>query len=227
MSRRALRRPSHFARLTLPLVSVSAVLLAAAPLAAQEEPELTWPDGWTHRFDREGSALDELYFVGMPPGFHVTTGPAVILYHPDSTAVGDFRLESEIFLFDPGQRREGYGVFFGGRDLEGDEIAYTYFLLRRTGEFLVKRRMGAETETVIPWTAHPAILPWEDRDVDAATAQNILAVEARGAELRFLVNGHEVASIPRDEVDVDGVVGLRVNHALDLHVSRLEVTPGS
>lgn len=211
---------------TLLAVLPPTLLLTTARLAAQE-PELTWPDGWTHRFDREGSAPDELYFVGMPPGFHVTTGPAAILYHPDSTAAGDFRLESETFLFDPGERREAYGVFFGGRNLDGDEVAYTYFLLRRTGEFLVKRRMGGETETVVPWTAHPAILAWEDRAEDAATARNVLAVEARGAELRFLVNDQEVASIPRDEVDVDGIVGFRVNHGLNVHITSLQVTPGS
>ncbi|MBP1778939.1 MAG: hypothetical protein H6Q86_4950, partial [candidate division NC10 bacterium] len=32
------------------------------------------------------------------------------------------------------------------------------------------------------------------------------------------------ASRPRADVAVDGVVGLRVNHNLNLHVSKLEVT---
>jgi len=39
------------------------------------------------------------------------------------------------------------------------------------------------------------------------------------------VNGQEVATLPRADLAVDGVVGIRVNHALNLHVSRLEVTP--
>lgn len=208
------------------LVILPALLLAASPVSAQGDG-LSWPEGWTHRFDREGSELAELHFVAMPPGWHVTTGPAAILYHPDSVARGEFRVESESFLFDPGERREAYGIFFGGRDLEGEGIAYTYFLLRRTGEFLVKRRVGAETETVVPWTAHPAILAWEDREEGGATARNVLAVETGPETVRFLVNDQEVATVPRDAVDVEGVVGLRVNHALNLHVTGLTVTPGS
>ena len=43
----------------------------------------------------------------------------------------------------------------------------------------------------------------------------------------YLVNGEEVASLPRADLDVEGVVGIRVNHALNLHVSKLEVTPGT
>ena len=55
--------------------------------------------------------------------------------------------------------------------------------------------------------------------------KNVIAVEARGDRVRFFVNGSEVASVPRSELAVDGQVGLRVNHRLNLHVSRLEVTP--
>jgi hypothetical protein len=40
----------------------------------------------------------------------------------------------------------------------------------------------------------------------------------------FMINGTKVASRPRADLAVDGVVGLRVNHNLNLHVSKLEVT---
>ncbi|NNM33427.1 MAG: hypothetical protein HKO53_10190 [Gemmatimonadetes bacterium] len=75
-----------------------------------------------------------------------------------------------------------------------------------------------------PWTAHEAIVGYADRG-DAATAKNILAIEADGDTVRFFVNDAEVASLSRSEVPVDGIYGFRVNHALNVHVSRLEVTP--
>ena len=31
----------------------------------------------------------------MPPGWHTTTGPAAIIYNPENTAKGQYRLESE------------------------------------------------------------------------------------------------------------------------------------
>ena len=53
----------------------------------------------------------------------------------------------------------------------------------------------------------------------------MLAVEAGAETVRFLVNDNEVARMPRSELDLDGLYGFRVNHALNLHISRLEMTP--
>lgn len=208
---------------TLPSVAaLGLAVLLAAPLASQD---LKRPEGWKVRFDRAGSTEAELeMFVSMPPGWHITTGPAAIFWDPALTASGRFRAELEVYLFDPQGRREAFGIFFGGKDLEGPGQEYAYFLLRDGGEFLVKRRQGADTPTLVDWTANPAIASWADRG-DAATAKNVLTVEADSEIVRFLVNGREVAALPRAQLPVDGTVGIRVNHALNLHVSRLEVTP--
>lgn len=185
------------------------------------------PEGWVVRLDRPDRAgPDDVYFVDMAPGWHITTGPAVVLYHPDSTATGSYRLESEMFLFDPGERREAFGVFFGGRDLESEEQAYAYFLLRRDGRFLIKARHGEETSVIHDWTAHPAIVGWENRPADAATAHNTMAVEVGDEDVTFIVNGVEVARLaPSQLPSTDGVFGLRVNHALNLHVTRVAASP--
>lgn len=199
-------------------------LLTATPTLSAAQ-ELVRPDGWLTRFDMEGASEAELeMFVSMPPGWHVTTGPAGIFWHPSHTVSGDFRLEMEVYLFDPEGRREAFGLFFGGRGLDGPEQSYTYFLLRDGGQFIVKRREGADAPTVRPWTSHPAILAYADRG-DAATAENLLAVEARGDTVRFFVNGVEVTSVPRSEAPTDGSFGFRVNHRLNLHISRLEAVP--
>jgi hypothetical protein len=43
--------------------------------------------------------------------------------------------------------------------------------------------------------------------------------------VHFFVNGTEVTSVPRSELVVDGVFGFRVNHGLNLYISRLDATP--
>lgn len=202
----------------------SALLLAGlAALPASVRAQDTPPEGWLMRGDRAGADMSQVFFVDMPPGWHITTGPSGIFYHPEMRASGDYRVEMEVYLFDPEGRRESFGFFVGGRQLEGPGQGYLYFLIRDGGEFLVKVRDGEETRTVQNWTPHPAILAYADRDEGGATILNTLALESSGGELRFEVNGEEVASMDAGTLPRDGIVGLRVNHRLNLHVSRLEI----
>ncbi len=193
-----------------------ALPLLAAPLVAQDFER---PTDWKVRFDRPAPDT-AVYFVSMPPGWHITTGPAGILYNPKNIAQGEFRVEAEVFLF-PGERREGFGVFLGGNDLDGANQSYLYFLLRKDGSYLIKSRAGNDTHVIVPWTVHDAIVK---HDGGEGTAKNVLAVECTADQVRFFVNGQQVNSLSRPEVDVDGIFGLRVNHQLDIHVASLEVT---
>jgi hypothetical protein len=43
------------------------------------------------------------------------------------------------------------------------------------------------------------------------------------SKVRFLVNGQEVHAVDAKDMAVDGAVGLRVNHNLDLHVEGFDV----
>lgn len=205
--------------------SLIAMLVLAPPLLAQEA-ELERPSDWTVRTDRPDQNPEDVYFVEMPPGWHITTGPAAILYHPETTAAGSFRVETETFLFDPKGRREAFGLFVGGTELEEAGQSYVYFMIRDGGQFLIKRRSGAETSTIADWRGNAAILSYADREEDATSVKNVLAVDVGPLAIRFLVNGTEVAQLPKDELGVNGVVGLRVNHGLNLHVTRLDVTAG-
>lgn len=183
------------------------------------------PPGWNVRFDQAGASEGQLeMFVAMPPGWHVTSGPAAIYWDPEWEATGHFRVDMEVYLFDPGQRREAFGIFIGGRELEGDDQSYTYFLIREGGEFIVKRREGPDAPTLQPWTRHQAVRGYADRGDDVSVL-NVLTVEATDRVLRFLINGEEVWSGDRRMLPVDGTYGFRVNHGLNLHVSRLEMRP--
>ena len=55
--------------------------------------------------------------------------------------------------------------------------------------------------------------------------RNDLAVDVAADSVRFLVNNRQVHAAQRSAIPTDGQVGLRINHALNLHVSRLEITP--
>ena len=208
------------------------------PLFAQDAPDPNTPDGenlktpptWQVRLDRpkdgvvigDDQETADIWFVNMTPGWHITTGPAAIFYHPASSAEGTYRFETKIHLFDPKGRNEAYGLFLGGQNLDGDDIAYDYFLLRNNGQFLIKRRTGSETSVIQNWTAHDAIVTYGADSGDAVP--NTLAVEVGAEDVAFFVNGAEVARLPLSEVHTDGLVGLRINHALNVHVAEFAVT---
>ena len=207
-------------------LALALTLLVPSAAAHAQEEEAATPEGWHVRTDRPDQDPAAVNFMDMPPGWHVTTGPAAILWNPERTASGAFEVEMEVYLFDPRGRREAFGFFVGGEDLDGPDQRYLYFLLREGDEYLVKRRTGDATEVVVDWSPAPSMNSYAERSEDDATAHNLLSMEAGEETVRFLVYGDEVASLPRAELQLDGVVGLRVNHGLNLHVSRLEVNGG-
>ena len=219
----------------LVLLSVLVSPLAAADTPARPDPQhpvgdnLQVPPDWNVRLDSPDPAVTvgadaetaDIFFVSMTPGWHITTGPRAIFHHPGSIAQGQYRAEAKIHLFDPGERREAIGLFIGGRDLEGAEPSYDYFVIRNSGEFLIKRRAGAETSELHPWTPHAAIVTHGPET--EGTATNVLGVSVEAETVRFLINAQEVARLPRSAVQTDGLVGFRVNHHLNLHISTLTV----
>jgi hypothetical protein len=209
------------------ILTLAAMAIAAPALAQQQPPSV--PAKWKVRADHGTPIVvadsqlgpntgDTVRLVTMPPGWHVTTGPAVITYDPAWQAQGSYRVEMESFLF-PGDRLEGFGLFVGGHDLDGAGRSYLYVLLRKDGAFLVKRREGGATETLIPWTKHAAVVPHTE-----GTAKNVLAVDVATDSVRIVVNDQQVAALDRATLVTDGQVGLRVNHALNVHVTRVDVT---
>ncbi len=213
----------------------SAILALPVSLLAQPDPShpehenLTTPSGWLVRTDRPFEDLvvgpdreeSHIYFVNMTPGWHITTGPAAILYHPDLVASGSYRLETKIHLFDPGERREAFGMFFGASNLENDDLAYDYFLLRNSGEFLIKSRTGASTSVIRDWTATEHMVTFESES--EGSVENVLVIEIGADMVTFFVNGNEVASHERSALRTDGIAGLRINHALNVHVESITV----
>lgn len=199
------------------LSTIPLALLVAAPLVAQARP-----GDWRVRYDRAAAADTAMKIDQMGPGWHIYTSGrgSGIAWRPSQTASGNFRAENEAFLFPSAGHMDGYGLLLGGRDLDSASQSYVYFLIRRDGQFLIKRRSGAQTVDMVPWTPSAAIVKQEGTE----NAKNILAAEATADSVTFFVNGQRVHAAPRATTPVDGIVGLRVNHGLSVHVTRVTVT---
>jgi len=187
------------------------------------------PAGWEVRLDNPGREATigsdpktaDIFFVNMVPGWHITTGPRAIFYPPKNKASGNYKASTKIHLFDPEGRNEAFGIFIGGENLQKENQTYTYFLLRNSGEYLIKRRVGPETSLVKNWTATDAMVQYGDTDQNSVA--NSLSIEVRDDDVIFYVNGQKVDTQPKNKLDTEGIIGLRVNHQLNLHVENLEV----
>jgi hypothetical protein len=201
------------------LIATAAVAVLVLPFVAGAQG--VQAAGWEARLDFEADIDSVLGFMNMGSGVHVmTTGAGfAIFWQPESTAEGDFSISATFTQMERSGHANAYGLFLGGDDLAGDGQRYTYFMLRQGGEFLVKKRMGEDLPTLVDWTANDAV---NDLD-DQGSSTNTLSVEASGDTVRFLVNGTEVSTQPRSEVDTDGITGLRVTHLLNVHVSGLNL----
>jgi len=206
------------------LLALPGVLVAQAP-ATPDARTL----GWQVRPDRDNGSLATLSFVEMKPGFHVTTNRfSGIMYHPATTANGSYTASMTVHFFKPlSDHQEAYGLFVGGSNLASAEQGYTYFVIRNSGEFLIRRRTGTTTVDILPWTKAAAILVRPADADESTTAKNVLAITTTRDSVQFLVNGTVVATRPRSEIAADGVVGMRINHMLNLHVTELAVKAGS
>ena len=221
-----LATPHLPASLSRRLATAGSALLLTVTAAGAQAPAAP-PPGWVVRADAGGMDMgdgDKVVMAAMKPGFHVTTGPAAILFDSTMKATGDWRLEATLHLFDPGARAEGFGVFFGGRDLNSAAPHYSYALLRRDGKAMLKVRDGATTRTVRDWAANGAIPTWNGGPA-GTSVKYALVVEAKGARVTMWIGATQVLDAPRSELPTDGTIGLRINHALNLHVESVTITP--
>jgi hypothetical protein len=207
---------------------VAALATAATPLPAQEHSDPDHaaagggavPAGWTVRADR-GDASDAK-IVTMGKGLHVTTGPAVILYRSDTQGSGPFHTLATFTQTKPSKHAEGYGLIVGGQGLDGADQKYVYFLVRQDGSYLIKRREGEKTTDISKgWVPHASV----KKPAGTAAVTNLLEVDNKRdpSTVGFLVNGQEVYRTDAKSMALDGIVGLRVNHNLDLHVEGFDV----
>lgn len=215
------------------IAAIMVMLMVGLGLQAQDRPDpmkaqgknLEVPEGWMVRTDNPESEVvigsdpesADIYFVNMNPGMHITTGPRAIFWHPAFQAEGDYKVSTTLHLFDPeGRNREAYGILFGGSDLNEAGQEYLYFVIRNTGDFLIKGRKGDETYIIKEWTASDHVVIYDDPE--ESSVKNTLTAEVAGDRMIFYINGEEVWNMDKSDHVTDGLYGLRVNHAMNLHV---------
>lgn len=175
--------------------------------------------GWWARVDDVKEPMKGLKFVPMNGGLHATTGPNITFWDPQQTASGNYTVKAIFTVAKPPSHPVAYGLLIGGSNLEQDSQKYTYFVIREDGQFLVRKRDGANTSNVGGnWAANPAVTGRV-----AGVQKNELSIQVGGGKVAFMANGKEVASHPATALDTNGIVGLRVGHGMDIQIDGFAV----
>ena len=198
------------------------VVVAAISLSAQ-----TVPAGWKQRLDRSTSASDpdaagDVTFVTMGGGFHATNPKAAVFWNPANTATGNYTVKGRFTLVKPSGHTNYYGLVFAGADLDGAAQSYIYFLVGQDGTWMLKRRDADNALTLNRATPNDAVKkPGAD-----GTSVNTLEVRVLANKIEYVVNGTVVHTTPKMLMTekTDGIVGIRVNHLLEVHVDGFAVT---
>jgi hypothetical protein len=176
------------------------------------------PSGYTGRTDRADAPITGARYQTSGNAWEITTGPAHIVYSPNDLASGTYTVSSTFDQLQKPVHPEAFGLFIGGSNLDQPNQAYTYFLVRGSGEVLVKVREGDATRDVIKWTTAPGV-PKEDA---SGRATYKLDVQVTPDALKLMVNGKQAASVSKAGLPTDGIAGLRINH--NLHIKATPVT---
>lgn len=155
----------------------------------------------------------------------IETGPHAVLWPADAADLAPPYSVRASLRKRAGRLHEGYGLIFGGTQLDGGEAEqrYSYFLVRGDGSFLIKRRDGAQTPVVRDWTRHPDIA----RDANGEGRHNDLEVRVGVDSVTFLVNGGPVATVPASALSVRGRAGLRIAHDVVVEAQGFAAEPGT
>jgi hypothetical protein len=204
----------------VPLFALIALL--AVPVAAQA------PAGLKVRVDASTDASDpdntpELKVTSMGKGFHVVGGPAGTFWDPKNNVTGNYTVKATFNLMEPSNHTNYYGLIFGGADLEGPKQTYTYFIVAQNGQFQIRNRTADQVVNVHPargGAAHQSI----QTPNASGQSTNTLEVRVAGDTVSYVVNGTVVHTTPKSAIKTDGLVGVRVNHMLNVHVDGFTVT---
>jgi hypothetical protein len=195
-------------------------VLSVLPLGAQA------PEGWQVRIDRSTNAADpddvpNVKVATVGKGFRVTGGPAGTYWNAAHRAKGNFTVRGTFRLMKPSGHTNYYGLIFGGDALEGAKQRYIYFLVAQDGTFIIRQRTGENVQDVARMM-HAAV---RQPGADGAST-NTLEVRVAGNQISYVVNGTVVHTTPKSgaTAQTDGIVGVRINHLLDVQVEEFSVS---
>jgi hypothetical protein len=180
--------------------------------------------GWRWQLDRDARRVNtqavpdtSFRFDQMPPGWHITTGPGALLYHPAERADGRYSLVGDFVVF-PETSDSGFGIFLGGSDLDTDSASWLSAQLRRDGAVRVIHRKGTSEHVLAPWSVHSVIKP----HTGSGVVTNRMRVGVTADTLRVFVNDSAVARVGIAGMRTSGHFGFRIGEKVNLHLTILD-----
>jgi hypothetical protein len=156
------------------------------------------------------------------------TGAAALYWNPANVGKGDFSVKA---TFDeakqPYNHPHPYGVFIGGKGLDGDQPQALYCAAYRSGNFIVRGFSGGKPFGIVQKpTPNDAIA----KGAAEAPVKQEVVMRVSGDKVECTVNGASVWSATKADVtgagkldSTDGVTGIRVSHNSDALVSNFAV----
>jgi hypothetical protein len=179
------------------------------------------PSGFMGHTDAAGGDISGANYSRSGNDWEVSTGPAHIAYQPSDTASGTFTATAELEQLAAPAHPESFGIFVGGSNLDDPATRrYSYFMVRGTGEYLLRRRQGEDVPVVSAWAEHPSI-PRQDAE---GRATYRLEIRSAPDSVRFAVNGTVVKAVAASEFPTAGIAGIRVSHNTRLRVQPVAIT---
>ena len=179
------------------------------------------PAGYTGVTDHGDAKITDAKYTAGAGRWEIQTGPAHITFAAKDSAKGEYQISTTIDQLEKPKHPEAFGVFLGGSNLtDPKKVKYGYFVVRGTGEYLIKTRHGNNTTTVVDWTASPAI-PKEDA---GGKATYKFTVHVAPDTVHFMMDGKLVTAVPKSKFPTAGIAGIRVNHNLHVAVTPLAIS---
>lgn len=179
------------------------------------------PAGYVGAVDPgSGNDIAQANYAVADGRWTVRTGPAHVVVSPGDSASGTYTATASFEQMEMPEHPEAFGLVIGASGIDGGAQRYTYFIVRHTGEAMVRVRDGDSTRTVMDWTASPNV-PQADA---SGRASYELAANVQQDSVRFSVNGQPITSVVRSAVPTDGLAGVRINHNLHLTVTPVRIT---
>ena len=176
------------------------------------------PLGWKARLDDPAAKVDAVSIAAEKDAVTFKTGPVAGIYDkPGDKAEKNYEVSASFSQLKPSEHNEAYGLFFSGQDLDKDTQRYLYFLIRQDGMVSFRSRNGATTKPIVDWREAAPM-----KEPKGIKTSNTLLIRTSGNGVLFFIDDKQVYRMPRSQVP-DGIAGLRINHNLEVQVSKFTV----
>jgi len=178
--------------------------------------------------NRAGLKVTDAKFDPMGGGFHVSTGPAIVYYHPSNVAMGDYTVSAafdEPKFQNLNDHPHPYGIMIAGNKMDTPDMTLLYCSAQGDGKFIVRGFGPAPFNINGPGAAaNPAV----KSVAIGSPVTNIVSMMVKGDTVSCSINGTQVWSAPKADLvgtgpgkimSTDGVYGIRTAHNVEFMVT--------